>query len=163
MHSNTMWGSFWISISILYAFVAAGAVEPHSIYTHFPELASWFVVLAVFTWSGAIAATARDLVLSVCLFSLAVGSTIACSLFAFDPAGTRAGIKAASYFWMLSSLAAWWRVTAYLMEENFGPTHPVSKLFPIVRMPHEKKAPIVIPGLGEPGVKRGVPKPLPAE
>lgn len=158
-----MWGSFWIAIGILYAFVAAGAVPPHSIYTHFPELASWFVVLAVFTWSGALAATARDLVLSICLFSLAIGSTIACSLFAFNPEGTRAGIKAAAYFWMLSSLAAWWRVTVYLMEEAYGADSKVTKLFPIVRLPHEKKAPIVIPGLGEPGVKRGVPKPLPTE
>lgn len=49
---NTMWGSFWMSIGLLYAFVAAGAIQPHSIYEHFPELAAWFVVLTAFTWSG---------------------------------------------------------------------------------------------------------------
>lgn len=63
---------------------AAGAIEAHSIHTHFPELASWFVVLTVFTWSGAIAATARVIVLSICLFSLAIGSMIACCLFAYN-------------------------------------------------------------------------------
>lgn len=49
---NTMWGAFWMSIGLLYALVAFGAVPPHAINTHFPELASWFVVLAAFTWSG---------------------------------------------------------------------------------------------------------------
>ncbi|KAK5168387.1 uncharacterized protein LTR77_006957 [Saxophila tyrrhenica] len=172
---NTMWGSFWIAIGILYAFVAAGALEPHSVHTHFPELASWFVVLSVFTWSGALASTARDLVLCICLFSLAIGSTIACCLFAYNggqssesgsgdglEGGVTNGIKAAAYFWMLSSLAAWWRVTVYLVEEAYGPNHFITKFFPIVRLPTEKKAPYVIPGWGEPGVKRGVPKLWPA-
>ncbi|KAF2254121.1 hypothetical protein BU26DRAFT_400875, partial [Trematosphaeria pertusa] len=64
--------------------LAAGALPPHSVHTHFPELASWFVILCIFSWSGAIAATARDIVLSTCLFSLAIGSTIACCLFAYN-------------------------------------------------------------------------------
>ncbi|KAI0592754.1 GPR1/FUN34/yaaH family-domain-containing protein [Biscogniauxia sp. FL1348] len=167
---NTMWGSFWISIGILYAFVAAGALQPHSAHTHFPELASWFVILCVFTWSCALAATARDIVLGACLFSLAVGSTIACCLFARNggigsasgdglEGGVTRGIKAASYFWMLSALLAWWRVTVYLVEEAYGPGHAITKYFPIGRTPMEKRAPLLIPGLGEPGVKRGVPKP----
>ncbi|KAI4599274.1 hypothetical protein KJ359_002233 [Pestalotiopsis sp. 9143b] len=171
---NTMWGSFWIAIGILYAFVAAGALPAHSVHTHFPELASWFVILCVFTWSGALAATARDVVLSACLFSLAVGSTIACCLFAYNggtsaasgsgdglAGGVTRGIKAASYFWMFSALCAWWRVTVYLVEEAYGPGHAITRLFVIGRTPMERRAPLLIPGLGEPGVKRGVPKPTP--
>ncbi|KAF2748043.1 hypothetical protein M011DRAFT_518766 [Sporormia fimetaria CBS 119925] len=164
---NTMWGSFWISIGILYAFVAAGAVAPHSVHTHFPELASWSIILSIFTWSSALAATARDVVLSACLFALAIGSTIACCLFAYNNAGnpeeggvTR-GIKAASYFWMFSALCAWWRVTVYLVEEAYGPGGRISRIFWIGRTKKERRAPMVIPGLGEPGVKRGVPKPMP--
>ncbi|KAK6820957.1 GPR1/FUN34/yaaH family-domain-containing protein [Apiospora arundinis] len=168
---NTMWGSFWISIGILYAFVAAGALRPHEVHTHFPELASWFVILCVFTWSCALAATARDIVLTACLTSLAIGSTIACCLFAYNGGrgsasgdglhgGVTRGIKAASYFWMFSALMAWWRVTVYLVEEAYGPGHTITKFFPIGRTPMEKRAPYIIPGLGEPGVKRGVPKPL---
>jgi len=170
---NTLWGSFWIAIGILYAFVAAGALEPHSIHTHFPELASWFVVLTVFTWSSALAASARDIVLTACLTSLAIGSTIACCLFGYnggsstssgsgdgESGGVTMGIKAASYFWMLAALLAWWRVTVYLVEEAFGPGHAITRFFPIGRTPMEKRAPLVIPGLGEPGVKRGVPKPM---
>lgn len=142
-------------------------------HTHFPELASWFVILAVFTWSCALAASARDIVLTTCLTSLAIGSTIACCLFAYnggtsDVSGSgdgesgsvTMGIKAASYFWMFSALCAWWRVTVYLVEENFGKDTFLAKFFPIGRTAYEKGAPLVIPGLGEPGVKRGVPKPL---
>lgn len=157
---NGTWGCFWISIGILYAFVATGAIPPHSIDTHFPQLASWFVVLTFITWSGALAATARDLILCITLFSLAIGSTIACCLFAYGT-GVKAGIKAAAYFWIISSLAAWWRVTVYMLEEAYGPNHVITKFFPIFRTPQEKKSPYVIYGLGEPGVKRGVPKPLP--
>lgn len=152
---------------------AAGAIEPHSVHTHFPELASWFVVLTVFTWSCALAASARDVVLTTCLTSLAIGSTIACCLFGYnggtsDTSGSGDGesgsvtmaIKAASYFWMFSSLCAWWRVTVYLVEEAYGPGHTITRFFPIGRTAMEKRAPLVIPGLGEPGVKRGVPKPI---
>ncbi|KAF2100253.1 hypothetical protein NA57DRAFT_73863 [Rhizodiscina lignyota] len=171
---NTMWGSFWIAIGILYGFVAAGSIPPHSIHTHFPELAAWFIVLTLFTWSCALASTARDLVLMVCLFSLSIGCTIACCLLAYNGGANPAsgsgdgltgsvtnGIKAASYFWMLSSLCAWWRVTVYLVEEAYGSNSRITRFFPLVRSPVEKRAPFVIPGLGEPGVKRGVPKPMP--
>lgn len=130
--------------------------------------------MTAFTWSSAFAATARDLVLTGCLFSLAIGSTIACALFAYnggssmvsgsgdgETGGVTKAIKAASYFWMLAALLAWWRVTVYLVEEAYGGNHTISKFFPIGRTPHEKGQPYVIPGLGEPGVKRGVPKPMP--
>lgn len=135
------------------------------------------MILSVFTWSSALAATARDIVLSACLFSLAIGSTIACCLFAYNggsaatsegspsgdgfEGGVTKGMKAASYFWMFSALCAWWRVTVYLVEEAYGPEHIINRFFPIGRTPQEKKAPVLIAGLGEPGVKRGVPKPLP--
>ncbi|KAI6979975.1 hypothetical protein KC355_g11087, partial [Hortaea werneckii] len=78
---NTMWGAFWMSIGVVYLLVAIGSLPAHSIYEQFPELASWFVVLAFFTWSCAFAAVARDVILATLLFFLAIGSTIACSLF----------------------------------------------------------------------------------
>lgn len=46
----------------------------------------------------------------------------------------------------------------YLVEEAYGPNSVVTKFFPIFRTPLEKMAPLVMPGLGELGVKRGVPK-----
>ena len=78
------------------------------------------------------------MVLSICLFSLAIGSTIACCLFAYNggsgsasgdglTGGVTMGIKAASYFWMLAALMAWWRVRismgkTLLPDTNAGAT-----------------------------------------
>lgn len=45
----------------------------------------------------------------------------------------------------------------YLVEEAYGPTSKVASLFPVFRTASEKSAPLVVPGLGEPGVKRGMP------
>ena len=112
-------------------------------------------MLAVTTWSGAIASLARDLVVAATLFAVAIGTTIACCLFAYGEPGVSNGIKAAAYFWMLSALLAWWRVTVFLIHEAYGPASTVSKFFPVFRLPIEKKSELVVPGLGEPGVKKG--------
>lgn len=89
------------------------------------------------------------------LTTLAAGSTIACCLFAYG-AGVIAGMKAAAYFWIVSSILAWWRVTVYLVEEAFG-QGTILKFFPVFRTPFENRRPLLMPGLGEPGVKRGMP------
>ncbi|RMY42057.1 hypothetical protein D0866_00168 [Hortaea werneckii] len=150
---NTMWGAFWMSIGVVYLLVAVGSLPAHSIYEQFPELGSWFVILAFFAWAGALAAVARDVFLASLLFCLAIGSTIACSL--FNPDSARGNIKAAAYFWIFSAILAWRRCTVYLIEEAYGAD---SKFFPIFRTQWENKASWVISGIGEPGVKRGVPK-----
>lgn len=142
---------------------------------HYPELASWMVPLAFFTWSSvsprsprpeilllrtihnhqAVASSARDIILCGVLTTLAIGTTIACCLFAYG-SGVNTGIKVAAYFWLISSILAWWRVTVYLVEEAFG-TKALAKYFPLFRTPWEKHRPLLAPGLGEPGVKRGMP------
>lgn len=45
----------------------------------------------------------------------------------------------------------------YLVEEAYGPSSAVARFFPIIRSGMEKKRPLLVPGLGEPGVKRGMP------
>ncbi|KAG9686827.1 hypothetical protein KCU98_g1797, partial [Aureobasidium melanogenum] len=153
---NTMWGAFWMSEGLMFLLNTVGALPAGDIHAHLPELASWFVVLAAFTWVGAIAATARDVILATLLFALAIGTTIACCLFAYGT-GVGVGIKVAAYFWMFSALLAWWRVAVYLIEEAYGPKSGIAKFFPVFRTATEKSAPMVVPGLGEPGVKRGMP------
>ncbi|KAI9876280.1 MAG: hypothetical protein M1830_006879 [Pleopsidium flavum] len=152
---HVLWGSFWMSIGLLYLLVTTGALPAHGIHEHFPELASWFVVLSFFTWSGAIASSARDLILCAVLTTLAIGSTIACCLFAYG-SGVGTGMKVAAYFWIISAILAWWRVTVYLIEEAYG-KQGIVKFFPVFRTPQEKRQPLLVPGLGEPGVKRGMP------
>lgn len=162
-----------MSEGLMFLLNTTGALPAGDIHAHLPELASWFVVLAAFTWVGvshstltsyadtnsyfqAIAATARDVILATLLFSLAIGTTIACCLFAYGN-GVNIGIKVAAYFWMLAALLAWWRVAVYLIEEAYGPKSGIAKFFPVFRTSTEKSAPMVVPGLGEPGVKRGMP------
>ena len=103
----------------------------------------------------AIASSARDLILCGVLTTLAIGTTIAICLFAYGT-GVGTGMKAAAYFWIISAILAWWRVTVYLIEEAFGKS-AITKVFPIFRMRAEKGKPLVAPGIGEPGVKRGMP------
>ena len=66
-------------------------------------------------------------------------------------------MKAAAYFWIVSAILAWYRVTVMLMQEAWGPTSWVSKMLPVLMMPPEKKKPLVAPGLGEPGVRSAQP------
>lgn len=66
-------------------------------------------------------------------------------------------MKAAAFFWLLSAILACWRTTVYLIEEAYGPSSAIAKLFPTFRTSHEKRAPLIVPGLGEPSVKRGMP------
>ncbi|KAI3326848.1 hypothetical protein HD806DRAFT_532483 [Xylariaceae sp. AK1471] len=117
-------------IAELYGFgardtLAAGALPFHQIHTRFPELASYFIIMTV-TWSCAIVATARDIVLCACFFSSSIGSTIACCLYSYNGGtgsvlgdglgdGVTRGIKAASHLWIFAALCAWWRVTVYLI------------------------------------------------
>lgn len=72
------------------------------------------MVLTAYTWSAAICAPARDAALTATLVLLAIGSSIALgSWFQYGDEGIRAGIKAAGYFFVLSAIAAWYRVTVY--------------------------------------------------
>lgn len=64
-------------------------------------------------------------------------------------------MKVAAYFWIVSAILGWWRVTVYLVEEAFC-TAAITRLFPIIRLPVEKSKPLMIPGFGEQGVKRGM-------
>jgi succinate-acetate transporter protein len=67
-----MWGSFWLAYGILNLLVAVGvyAIPTGS----FPELGFWFLVLAVVTALGAVAALVESLSLVTVLTTLAVGS-----------------------------------------------------------------------------------------
>ncbi|KAL3451099.1 hypothetical protein BJX65DRAFT_304506 [Aspergillus insuetus] len=46
---HVLWGSFWMSVGLLYLLVATGALPPHRIHEHFPELAAWMMALTFFT------------------------------------------------------------------------------------------------------------------
>jgi succinate-acetate transporter protein len=82
---HTLWGSFWLAAGILWLMTAAGAVPLHSLRTHFPELASWAVVLMVFTWICAIVRLALVLYVRMALMSRRVHSLATWSSSASSP------------------------------------------------------------------------------
>lgn len=145
-------------------FQGAGALEPDSVHEHSLQLASWFFILCLFTWSSALAAYAHDIMLSGCLSSLAIGSTIACCLFYYYGAGLETagcadgqsrsvttGIKVATYFWMLAALLAWCRVITHLVEEAFDPGSWIDKFLPSSSTSLGRRAPSVTLGPGDRG------------
>jgi uncharacterized protein len=149
-------GASWLSIGLIYPLVTVGSLPPKSIYSHFGELAAWFLPLALTTWVGAVAAFARDLVLCGVLFTLAIGSTIATCLWSPD-ADRHVGIKVAAYFWLLSAFLAWYHAMADMIEEAYGPGHFVTRCFPVFKTAIGKSVLGVASGVGEPGVMRNVP------
>jgi len=150
---HTVWGSFWISVGLLYAFVAAGAVNTPDIHGEFEELATWLVVMTAFTWICAVAAVSRDLVLMITYTLMAIGSTIGLGAYYSSPGergSTTAGVKAAAYFWIFSAIVAWYRVAVYLFEEAFGVRQ--SKFYPRFVTRWGKQRERFAPGYGEAGV-----------
>lgn len=67
-----MWGSFWLAYGILSLLVAVGVYKLPT--GTFPELGFWFLVLAVITALGALAAAAESVSLLAVLGLLATGS-----------------------------------------------------------------------------------------
>ena len=88
------------------------------------------------------AAFGRDLVLCLVLTFLAIGTTIAFSLFAYGN-GVDIAMHVASYFWMASALVAWWRVTIFLVDEAYGDSVP--KFLSPFPTPIEKRQALLAP------------------
>ncbi|TQB67711.1 hypothetical protein MPDQ_004905 [Monascus purpureus] len=136
---HVLWGSFWIGNRINPTPQIPRSLSRNSIVDGRARV-----------FYMALASSARDLILCGILTTLATGATIACCLFAYG-SGVRTGMKVAAYFWIISAILGWWRVTVYLIEEAFG-QHPFTRVFPIFRTKTEKNRPLLAPGLGMPGV-----------
>ena len=59
------WGAFWMSEGLMFLLNTTGALPAGDIHAHLPELASWFVVLAAFTWVG-VSSTFLIFVILIC-------------------------------------------------------------------------------------------------
>jgi hypothetical protein len=140
-----MWGSFWIGFGLLQlAFMNGVLPEPTGA---FPALGYWFISLAAITWVGAWAATAENQALTAVLGLLACGSTAAAIA---DLAGSSGGQVVAGYFFILAALAAWYTASAMMLEGAFQ-----RPILPVGKTQRARMEPKLVPGRGEPGVKRG--------
>lgn len=64
------------------------------------------------------ASAKRDLILTAILACLATGSTIAVCMYSYG-SGVKTGVKAAAYFWIVSAILGWIRVTIILIEDQY--------------------------------------------
>ncbi|KAI8816623.1 uncharacterized protein EV422DRAFT_544993 [Fimicolochytrium jonesii] len=113
---HTMWGSFWIAISLYLAFIHP-QVDPalaDGRYEYNDAWAIWMVPLSAITYVLTAAALFRDLVWAGTLFTLATGALFGVlGWFIHEPAL----VKLTGYLWIASSLFALYRVALFLFHE----------------------------------------------
>ncbi|OLT37355.1 hypothetical protein BJF79_29620 [Actinomadura sp. CNU-125] len=117
-----MWGAFWLAWGLMWLLIAAG-VFPVALAPAFGEsnaaFGFWFVPLAVITGFGALAATGRNMMLTLLLAALAVGA-------GFTAAGFFAGstwpLRIGGWLFVVSAAIAVYTAAAMMMENTFGRT-----------------------------------------
>lgn len=132
---HTTWGSFLLSISLLWAFQAANTVPLFDQYERNSFLGSWMVSLAVVTLVCALAAMVRDFVTALTLLLLGVGCIFA-SIGWYAP--SKACLVIAGYLWLVSCLTAVGRMAAHLLVEAFPDrySHGTKDMMPRMRNVH---------------------------
>jgi succinate-acetate transporter protein len=111
-----MWGAFWMAFGILFLLGAAGVLTIPTSGT-FPELGYWFLVLAVITGLGTIAALAENAGLVATLLTLTVGSAF---LAVFYLAGGTGWEHTAGWVLVASAICAVYTAGAMMIEGTFG-------------------------------------------
>ena len=149
MHGT--WGSFWLAYGLLWGLRAAGVLTLPA--GAFPELAYWFLALAVITACGALAAAFENLGLFSVLATLAAGSALT-AIFYLE--GIEGWKEAAGWVLLVSSWLAAYTATAMMLEGAAGRVLlPLGHLHKRANIPgHHEHIPLQFE-LGEPGVRQG--------
>lgn len=150
MHGT--WGSFWLGWGLLALLVGLGAAPTTVLRS--PAFGLWFIVLAVVTIFGAIAALAESLALFTVLGLLAAGSV----LLAIGLLGGIAGVvSVAGWVLVASAAAAFYTAGAMMLADSFhGRTIlPLGRYGAAANIPGRRAwRPIGYPE-GAPGAKTG--------
>jgi succinate-acetate transporter protein len=146
-----MWGSFWIAYGIMQLLGATGTLHlPAGV---FPELGYWFLVLAVITGFGAIAALGENLGVFAVLVPLCVGSVFAALHYLVGGAGWK---EAAGWVLIASSFIACYTAAAMMIASTWGRTLlPLGELRRSANVPGRRSIRTLEYELGEPGVRHG--------
>lgn len=147
MHGT--WGSFWVGFGILQLLMATGTIPPNT-GSSFPALGYWFIALAAITIMGTIAATAKNLALTLTLGTLSLGSILAALAFLLGSSPGVGWEVAAGYAFIVAAICAWYTASALMFEGVSG-----KAVLPVGTTARAQKAPTVSPGEGEPGVAKG--------
>jgi succinate-acetate transporter protein len=146
-----MWGAFWMAFGILELLGATGTLTlPTGI---FPELGYWFLVLAVITGFGAIAALGDNLCITSVLVTLCVGSAFAALRYLLGGTGWE---HAAGWVLVASSFLATYTAAAMMIAGAWGRTLlPLGEYRKATNVPGRRPIRTLEYELGEPGVKHG--------
>ena len=151
-----VWGSFWLAYGFFWFLVAVRAFPVAFASTRLVQLGFgyWFIVLAAITWVGAVAALAKNLALSLLLFTLAAGATILALAWVVPYS---LGVQqAAGWVILASAVIAFYTASALMLEGAFRvPLLPVGHLARRGGPRRMHLQPIQYELGGEPGVKAG--------
>lgn len=148
------WGSFWLAYGIYSLFVGLGGL-PGMNGSGLAQTAIgfWFIGLAAVTWTGAAAALAENMSVTLTLVALAAGSTLL-AIALIGNLGTLQTI--AAYFLIVSAVLAWYTASAMVLEAAYKRV-----ILPMGKRGAEPSVPGRIPKqviqyeYGEPGIKIG--------
>jgi uncharacterized protein len=151
-----MWGAFWIAYGILQLLVATGAITLPT--GQFTEFGYWFLVLAVITGFGALAALGENLGITAVLATLTVGSAFAAVAFLTGSTATTGNgwETAAGWILLASSVLAAYTAGAMMIAGTWGRTIlPLGEYRKAANVPGKRPIRTLEYELGEPGVKHG--------
>jgi succinate-acetate transporter protein len=146
-----MWGSFWIAYGVMNLLVATGSLTiPQGTFT---ELGYWFLVLAVITGLGTIAALGENLALTSVLAVLTVGAAFAAVYYL---TGTSGWETAAGWVLVASAALAAYTAGALMIASAWGRTLlPLGEYRKSANVPGRRPIDAIEYEFGEPGVKQG--------
>lgn len=147
-----MWGAFWIAYGVLHLLGALGVVTIPTSGT-FTELGYWFLVLAVITGFGALAALGQNLAITSVLATLTAGAGLAAVYFLVGGAGWE---TAAGWVLLASAFLAAYTAGAMMIAGAWGRTVlPLGEYRKAANVPGGRPIDPLQYEFGEPGVKQG--------
>lgn len=147
-----MWGSFWMAYGLLFLLVAVGALTIPVAGT-FPELGYWFLVLAVITGFGALAALAESAGLVATLVTLTVGAAFLAVHYLVGGLGWQ---HAGGWVLVASAIAATYTAAAMMLEGTFGRVVlPLGKFSKAANKPGSVVSEPIEYSAGMPGARQG--------
>lgn len=151
-----MWGAFWLAFGLLFLLVDLGAFPTAlapALGLANAGFAFWFVVLALITGLGMIAALGENMALAAVLAPLAVGAGFtAAGFFAASTWPLRVG----GWLFVAAAVVAVYTAAAMMFEGSFGRTIlPLGKYRADANVPGRRASRPLGYAQGQPGVKAG--------
>jgi uncharacterized protein len=150
---HTAWGSFWVGWGVLQILILLGTVPLIGIGATSPTFAFWFIALTLVTFVGALGALAQNMLLSLTLGFLTLGSMLTAAGFY---AGSAVAVNAGGWLFVCSAILALVTASGMMLENAFGRAIiPLGKWSKEANIPRSKVTDSISYPAGMPGVRVG--------